>query len=74
MGCVPLGARDTRCDLNDSSTLGPAVETGFGASSARTRVVRNAFGLFRRRSAHSCRSAAVSDARLVGSGGVEPLL
>ena len=48
-----LGAKDTRCDLNASSTVGPALETGLGAAREESRVARNALGLIRASSAHS---------------------
>ena len=51
--CVGLGANDTRCDLNASSTVGPALETGLGAAREESKVERNALGLVRASSAHS---------------------
>lgn len=55
IGCiwVGLGAKETKWDLNASSTVGPALETGLGAARAAKRVLRKAFGFVRARSPHS---------------------
>lgn len=67
MGCIwaGLGARETRCDLKASSTVGPALETGFGAARAERRVVRKADGLVRASVAQSSRSRFGSMGTLV---------
>lgn len=72
MGCIQfglgtcglVGAKETRWDLKALSTLGPAVETGFGAVSEFVSVCRKTLGLVRESSAQSSRSRAGSILKL----------